>query len=161
MSQNIVLQWLKKRLNVTQSLHEQSVYEKMKDPKSKAEKIFVTPLFIALVIIEIIDLIFAVDSIPAIFAITQDTYIVYTSNIFAILGLRALYFALLSIVGGFYYLKHALAIILIFIGSKIFIADALGIAKIPPVLSLIITFVILAGGITFSLLKRTKESEPL
>lgn len=63
--------------------------------------------------------------------------------------------------GRFYYLKHALAIILIFIGSKIFIADALGIAKIPPVLSLIITFVVLAGGISFSLLKRSKESEPL
>jgi tellurite resistance protein TerC len=100
-----------------------------------------------------IDLIFAVDSIPAIFAITQDPYIVYTSNIFAILGLRALYFALASIIDRFYYLKYALAAVLIFIGSKIFIADALNLAKIPPMLSLTITVTILALGVLCSFIR--------
>ncbi len=100
--------------------------------------------------VEFIDLIFAVDSIPAIFAITQDPYIIYTSNIFAILGLRALYFALASIIDRFYYLKYALAAVLIFIGSKIFIAEALNLGKIPPILSFTITFTILATGVICS-----------
>jgi tellurite resistance protein TerC len=103
--------------------------------------------------VEFIDLIFAVDSIPAIFAITQDPYIIYTSNIFAILGLRALYFALASIIDRFYYLKYALAAVLIFIGSKIFIADVLNLAKIPPMLSLTITVTILAFGVLCSFIK--------
>ena len=86
--------------------------------------------------VEIVDLVFAVDSVPAIFAITTDPFIVYTSNIFAILGLRALYFALAAMVHRFHYLKYALAVLLVFIGSKIFVADALGLAKIPPLASL-------------------------
>ena len=92
---------------------------------------WITPLFLALVLIEIADLVFAVDSVPAIFAITTDPYIVYTSNIFAILGLRALYFALAAVMHRFHYLKYALAILLVFIGSKIFIADAFGLGKVP------------------------------
>ncbi len=79
-----------------------------------------TPLFLALIMIEFVDLIFAIDSVPAIFAITTDPFIVYTSNIFAILGLRALYFALSAMVDRFHYLKYALAVLLVFIGSKIF-----------------------------------------
>jgi len=109
--------------------------------------------------VEFIDLIFAVDSIPAIFAITQDPYIVYTSNIFAILGLRALYFALASIIDRFYYLKYALAAVLIFIGSKIFIADALNLAKIPAMLSLTITITILALGVLCSFIKEKTNKE--
>jgi tellurite resistance protein TerC len=110
-----------------------------------------TPLFLALVLVEFADLIFAVDSIPAIFAITTDPYIVYTSNIFAILGLRALYFALAAMIDRFVYLKYALSLVLIFIGSKIFVADMLGLAKIPPMLSLTITIGILAAGVIGSL----------
>ena len=104
------------------------------------------------------DIIFAVDSVPAVFAITTDPYIVYTSNIFAILGLRALYFALAAVLHRFAYLKQALAILLIFIGSKIFAADLLGIDKIPPALSLAITFGILASGVLYSLWK-TRSAE--
>lgn len=146
-SNNPLLIWMRKHLNITDKLHDQKFFVYQNTTQSKTKKLFVTPLFISLVMVEFIDLIFAVDSIPAIFAITQDPYIIYTSNIFAILGLRALYFALASIIDRFYYLKHALAAVLIFIGSKIFIADALNLAKIPPILSLTITFTILALGV--------------
>ena len=113
-----------------------------------------TPLFLALVVINLADLVFAVDSVPAIFAITTDTFIVYTSNIMAILGLRALYFALAAMVHRFHYLKFALAMVLVFIGSKIFVADfLLGGAKFPPVASLAVTIALIAGGILFSLYK--------
>jgi tellurite resistance protein TerC len=114
---------------------------------------WVTPLFVALCLIECADLIFSVDSIPAIFAITADPYIVYTSNIFAVLGLRALYFALAVIIVRFQYLKYALACVLIFIGSKIFIADLLGIHKFPASISLGVTFGLLLAGVLYSLYK--------
>ena len=103
--------------------------------------------------VEIADVIFAVDSVPAIFAITTDPFIVYTSNIFAILGLRALYFALAAMVHRFHYLKYALSLLLVFIGSKIFVADLLGLEKFPPSWSLGITFAILAAGVIYSLWK--------
>jgi tellurite resistance protein TerC len=96
-------------------------------------------------------LVFAVDSVPAIFAITQDPFIVYTSNIFAILGLRALYFALAAMVHRFKYLKVALALVLVFIGSKIFLVGLIG--KIPAPVSLSVTFGLLLGGVLFSLYK--------
>ncbi len=115
----------------------------------KGGKWMITPLFFALIIIEVMDIIFAIDSIPAIFLITQDTYIIYTSNIFAILGLRSLYFLLAVAVNRFAYLKQALSIILIFIGSKIFL-PYIGI-DITPLISLIITFSILFCGIWMSL----------
>jgi len=116
-----------------------------------------TPLFMALVMVELADIIFAVDSVPAIFAITTDPFIVYTSNIFAILGLRALYFALAAMIHRFKYLKPALAIVLIFIGSKVFVADLLGLEKFPAAVSLGITFLIIGTGIVWSLL-RTKTA---
>lgn len=152
-SENFLLIWMRKHLNITDKLHNQKFFVYQNVAQTKTKKLFVTPLFISLVMVEFIDLIFAVDSIPAIFAITQDPYIVYTSNIFAILGLRALYFALSSIIDRFYYLKYALAAVLIFIGSKIFIADALNLAKIPPMLSLTITFTILVSGVLCSFIK--------
>lgn len=122
----------------------------------KGKLLMMTPLFFALIIIEIMDVIFAIDSIPAIFLITQDTYIVYTSNIFAILGLRALYFLLAAAVNRFAYLKQALAFILVFIGSKIFLPYA-GI-EVTPVYSLIITFSILFVGIVASLYRTRKNA---
>jgi tellurite resistance protein TerC len=103
--------------------------------------------------IELADIIFAIDSIPAIFAITQDPFIVYTSNIFAILGLRALYFVLAAIIHRFQYLKPALALVLIFIGSKVFVAKLLGIEKIPASISLSVTLGLLAGGALVSIYK--------
>jgi tellurite resistance protein TerC len=91
--------------------------------------------------------------VPAIFAITTDPYIVYTSNIFAILGLRALYFALAAIIHRFAYLKQALAVLLVFIGGKIFVADLLGWEKFPAEWSLAITGLILAAGVLWSVWK--------
>lgn len=118
-------------------------------------KHYITPLFFALIIIETMDVIFALDSIPAIFLITQDVFIVYTSNIFAILGLRALYFLLEAAVHKFVYLKQALSVILIFIGLKIFLPK-IGI-EIEAWHSLTITFSLLFAGIVFSLVKLRQE----
>ena len=112
-----------------------------------------TPLFLALIMIELADLLFAVDSVPAVFAITTDPFIVYSSNIFAILGLRALYFALAAILHRFTYLKYALSALLIFIGSKIFIADMMGWEKFPAAMSLGVTLGLLAAGVAVSLYK--------
>lgn len=117
-------------------------------------KHYITPLFFALLIIETMDLIFALDSIPAIFLITQDVFVIYTSNIFAILGLRALYFLLEAAVHRFVYLKQALSVVLIYIGMKIFL-PYIGI-QILPWHSLCITFSILFIGIAASLIKSRK-----
>ena len=117
----------------------------------------ITPLFFALLIIETMDVIFAFDSIPAIFLVTQDVFIVYTSNIFAILGLRALYFLLAAIVNKFSYLKPALSIILIFIGLKIF-APHFGF-EIQTWQSLCFTMLMLTGGILLSVFKEKSSLE--
>jgi tellurite resistance protein TerC len=159
-ARNPVLRFMRKRFNVTDEHHGENFFVKKPDPKTGRLAWFMTPLFMALVLIEIADVIFAVDSVPAIFAITTDPFIVYTSNIFAILGLRALYFALAAMVHRFHYLKYALALVLIFIGSKIFIADMLDLAKIPPVISLAVTFGILAMGVVWSLWKTRGEPVP-
>ena len=158
-SKNKLLIWMRKHLNITDKLHGQKFFVYQNLSQATNQKLFVTPLFISLVMVEFIDLVFALDSIPAIFTITQDPYIVYTSNIFAILGLRALYFVLASIIDRFYYLKYALASILIFIGSKIFIADALNLTKISPILSLSITLSILAFGIVYSLIRKIDKQK--
>ena len=144
---------LKRRLRVTETIEGETFFVSKPDPKTGKTVLWATPLFLALVLIEIADVVFAVDSVPAIFAITTDPFIVYTSNIFAILGLRALYFALAAMVHRFTYLKYALAVLLVFIGSKIFVADLTGLGKFPPAWSLGITFAILAAGIAFSLWK--------
>ena len=120
----------------------------------KNKILYVTPLFIVLMVIEFSDLIFAVDSVPAIFTITQDPFIVYTSNIFAILGLRSLYFVLAAMVHRFHYLKYALSLVLIYVGGKIFVQQFIG--KIDPAISLAITIAILLGGILLSLWKTRK-----
>ena len=106
---NPLLKFLRKRLPVTEQLHGDRFTVRRADPQTGRMRTFVTPLLLALVLVEFADLVFAVDSIPAIFAITTDPFIVYTSNIFAILGLRALYFALSALIHRFAYLKYALA----------------------------------------------------
>lgn len=162
MADNKMLNWLRRRMRVTDELHGNAFVVKRPDPKTGKLVRWATPLLLALIVIEVADLVFAVDSVPAVFTITTDPYIVYTSNIFAILGLRALYFALAAILHRFAYLKYALSILLIFIGSKIFIADLMGWEKFPPAWSLGITFAILTVGIVVSLVKtRGKEPEPL
>ena len=148
-----ILSWIRAHFRVTDELHGERFWIRRTDPQSGRTSWFMTPLLLALIMIEFVDVVFAVDSVPAIFAITTDPFIVYTSNIFAILGLRALYFALAAMVHRFHYLKYALAALLLFIGSKIFLADALGLAKIPPSVSLGITFAILATGVGYSLLR--------
>lgn len=158
---NLIFKYLKKHFRITPELHDHRFIVKLRNEKTGKKQLYITPLLVALVIIEFVDVVFAIDSVPAIFAITTDPYIVYTSNIFAILGLRALYFALAVVVHRFHYLKHALGLILIFIGSKIFIADLLGQEKFPASLSLIITVVLLAGGVLFSLYKTRNINETL
>jgi tellurite resistance protein TerC len=145
------LKFIRKRFRVTDEFHDEKFWVQQVDSATGRLAWHMTPLFLALAMVEIVDVVFAVDSVPAIFAITTDPFIVYTSNIFAILGLRALYFALAALVHRFEYLKYALAVLLVFIGSKIFVADAFGLTKIPPAVSLSITFAILAGGIGWSL----------
>ena len=108
-----------------------------------------------MIVIKIADIVFAVDSVPAIFAITTDTFVVYTANIMAILGLRALYFALAAMVHRFHYLKYALALVLVFIGGKIFWTHFIG--KPHPAISLGVTLAIIAAGIAFSLWKTQPE----
>ncbi len=154
---NPVLTFLRRRLNVADDVKTNRFFVRRPHPSTGKSALFVTPLFLALVLIEIADVIFAVDSVPAILAITSDPFIVFTSNIFAILGLRALYFALAAMVERFHYLKYALAAVLIFIGAKIFAADLLGLEKIPAAVSLGVTFGLLAGGVLWSLW-RTRDA---
>ncbi len=155
LAQNPALRFLRSRFNVTDEHHGEHFFVQLPDPGAPAGSgrmtWFMTPLFLALLLIEIADVIFAVDSVPAIFLITTDPFIVYTSNIFAILGLRALYFALAAMVHRFAYLKYALSLLLIFIGSKIFIAWGMGWEKFPPAWGLGITVAILSSGILYSL----------
>lgn len=151
---NPVVRWISRHMRVTKELHDQHFFVKVPDGKTGKMVNAATPLFLALVVINLADLVFAVDSVPAIFAITTDTFVVYTSNIMAILGLRALYFALAAMIDRFAYLKYALAAVLVFIGSKIFVSDfILGGDKFPPVMSLAVTMAIIAGGVVFSLYK--------
>lgn len=150
-SQNPVLGFLRRRFNITDELHGHEFTVRKPDAKSGKPVLWLTPLAVALVLVEFVDLIFAVDSVPAIFAVTLDPFIVYTSNIFAILGLRSLYFALAAAMHRFKYLKISLAIILVLVGIKIFLVP-LGV-KVDTLLSLIVTLAILAGGIIISLLK--------
>jgi len=154
---NPLLKFLRKHLRVTNELHGNAFFVRQPDPASGKMARAATPLFLALCLVEFVDLVFAVDSVPAIFAITSDPFIVYTSNIFAILGLRALYFALAAMIHRFTYLKYALALVLVFIGAKIFLVGFVG--KIPPSISLTVTFGLIAGGVIVSLWK-TRQPAP-
>jgi len=158
LAKNPAVRWISSHMRVTKELHAQHFFVKVSDEKTGKMVRAATPLFLALVVINLADLVFAVDSVPAIFAITTDTFVVYTSNIMAILGLRALYFALAAMIHRFYYLKYALAAVLVFIGSKIFVADfILGGDKFPPVASLAVTFALIAAGVVYSLWKTRGE----
>ena len=147
---NPVLRLIRRVVPVTEQLHGSAFWVKQPDASGRM-RLIATPLFMALVTVELADLVFAVDSVPAVFAVTSDPFVVYTSNIFAILGLRALYFALAAILHRFAYLKYALALVLVFIGGKIIAAELVG--KIPSAISLGVTFGLLAAGVLFSLWK--------
>jgi tellurite resistance protein TerC len=150
---NPVIRFMRRHLRVTDTFHGSNFFVKLPDPRSGKIVSYATPLFLALVSIEIIDVIFAVDSVPAIFAITQEPFIIFTSNIFAIIGLRTLYFTLAATVHRFHYLKYALALVLIFIGTKIFLGDFVFDGKVPPLLGLVVTLSLILGGILCSLWK--------
>jgi tellurite resistance protein TerC len=154
---NAVLKFVKKHFRVTNEIKSHDFTVKQPDLKTGKMVTWLTPLAVALILVEFVDLIFAVDSVPAIFAVTQDTFIVYTSNIFAILGLRSLFFALAAAMHRFSYLKYSLATILVLVGIKIFLVP-LGI-KVPTAISLTLTLGILAAGIFYSLWKTRDEAK--
>lgn len=146
---NPVLRFFKKFMPVTQTLHEDKFFTKIDGRR------YATPLFLVLILIETTDLIFAVDSIPAILAITQDQFIVYTSNVFAILGLRSLYFALAGIIHRFWLLSYGLAIVLVFVGAKMMVIDFY---KIPIELSLLVIATVITTSVLLSLKFKNKKS---
>ncbi len=144
---NPLVKLLRKIMPVTENYHGDKFFIR------QAGILMATPLFLVLLLVESTDLIFAVDSIPAIFAVTNDTFIIYTSNVFAILGLRSLYFLLAGVVDKFYYLKLGLSLVLVFVGAKMMLVD---IYKIPVGLSLGVIFTILAISIVASLWRAKK-----
>ncbi|WP_366519333.1 hypothetical protein [uncultured Caulobacter sp.] len=117
-----------------------------------------TPLFLALLLIELSDVMFAVDSVPAIFAVTTDPYLVYTSNIFAVLGLRALYFALADVIKRLEHLRTAMGLLLPLAGGKIFYNALVG--KIDPLVSLAVTLIVLFGGMGYSVWRTRSVARP-
>ena len=145
---NFIIKFLRRNFKITDNYHGEKFFVKIDG------RTWITPLFVVLIFIEFTDLIFAVDSIPAIFAVTTDPFIVYTSNIFAILGLRALYFILVDMADRFELLKYGLAIILMFIGVKLLIMEFF---KIPILLSLGFVIGVLAISIIASIKKTSKK----
>jgi tellurite resistance protein TerC len=154
-SESGVMKFLRRHLRMTDSYHGHDFTVQLPDKTGKLA-LHATPLFAALVMVEFVDIVFAVDSVPAVFAVTQDPFIVYTSNIFAILGLRALYFALAAAVHRFKYLQYSLATVLVLVGIKITLVP-MGI-KIDTLLSLAVTVLVLAAGIGYSLWKTRNET---
>jgi tellurite resistance protein TerC len=140
--QNPLLRLVRRVIPVTND------YERDRFMVRRAGQVLVTPLLLVLLVVETTDLIFAVDSIPAIFAVTQNPFIVYTSNVFAILGLRSLYFVVANVMGKFYYLKLGLAVVLSYVGVKMVLVD---IYHIPTVLSLAVIAVVLAAAVVASI----------
>lgn len=151
LTRNPLLKWLRNHVRITDGYHGDKfwIYE-------KGARWF-TPMFLVLVLIEASDLIFAVDSIPAIFAVTDDPFIVFTSNIFAILGLRALYFLLADMAGRFHLLKYGLAVVLMFVGTKMLIVDWF---KIPVAVSLGVIIAVLGTSMMLSLLATRGHTPP-
>lgn len=144
---NVFVRWARKHLRMTPTMHEERFFVIQNGLR------YATPLFLVLILVEITDLIFAVDSIPAIFAITSDPFIVLTSNVFAILGLRAMYFLLADLADRFVYLKYGLALVLLFIGTKMLLLD---VYKIPVTWSLAVVASLIVGSVVLSLMHTRK-----
>ncbi len=144
---NPVIRLVKRLMPVTSVYHGQRFF--VREQVGGQTRRVATPLFVVLVLIETTDLVFAVDSIPAIFAITRDPFIVYTSNIFAILGLRALYFLLAGVIHKFHYLKLGLSAVLVFVGAKMLLVD---VYPVPVGVSLVVIAVVLGASVGASLL---------
>ena len=139
---NVLVRFARRHVRITEDFHGQAFLVRT------AAGLAATPLLLALLVVEFSDLVFAVDSIPAIFAVTTDPFVVFTSNAFAILGLRSLYFLLAEAAARFRYLKVGLAVILVFVGAKLLLAD---IYKIPPLISLAVVVSILGLAVGASL----------
>jgi tellurite resistance protein TerC len=152
---NIVIRAVRRLLPVTAGYHGQKFF--VRENRGGTLRTAATPLFVVLALVETTDLIFAVDSIPAIFAVTQDPFIVYSSNVFAILGLRALYFLLAGVIHRFHYLKVGLSIVLVFVGVKMLVAD---VYKVPIGVSLGIIVLVLAAAVAASLRWPRAAGEP-
>lgn len=149
---NPIIKLFKRYFKVTPTIEGQKFFIR------KEGLLFATPLFVALLFIEVSDIIFAVDSVPAIFAITKEPLIVFTSNVFAILGLRAMYFMLAGVVDRFRYLKYGLGLVLVFVGLKMaWLNEAFG-GKFPISWSLIIILSIISSSIMFSLIKSKSKN---
>jgi tellurite resistance protein TerC len=151
--ENRFMPYLKKIITFTKDIKGNEFFIKTNDPKSKVffiKNYAATPLFRALIIVEFSDLVFALDSIPAVFSITTDVFIVYTSNIFAIIGLRSLYFVLHKMITVFKNLKYSLSILLIFIGSKGIVKDLFGMEHLDhKIVLMIIVLILMAGMIPY------------
>lgn len=154
-----VLKFVQKHMRVTPFLRGHKFFVRETSGSSGKFHLVATPLFLALVTIEFADLLFAVDSIPAVLAITTEPFVVYTSNIFAVLGLRTLYFAVAAIIHRFEYMKYALSIILVFIGAKAFYAHFFD--KIPALVSLSLTLGTLVAGFIYSLMKTRSDGKAI
>jgi len=153
---DLLLKFIRRFVPVTEN------YEHDRFFVRRAGQVMVTPLLLVLLVIDTTDLIFAVDSIPAVFAVTRDPFLVYTSNIFAILGLRSLYFVFAGIMEKFYYLKLGLSVILTFVGVKMVLADVF---SLPTALSLVVIAMVLTIAIVASIVRtrhqaaKTREPE--
>lgn len=154
LANNRVVAFVKRRFRVTDAYHGNRFFVR------REGALWATPLFLVLVLVELSDLIFAVDSIPAIFAVSKDPFIVYTANVFAILGLRALYFALAGIIHRFRYLKYGLALVLLVVGAKMILNGAFGEKVVPVELALLITFVLIGGSMLLSVLRTRRGAAP-
>lgn len=148
LANNPILKWLRSHVRITDDYHGDKFWV------NKKGVLWFTPMFLVLVLVEFSDVIFAMDSIPAIFAITNDPFIVFTSNIFAILGLRALYFLLADMADRFHLLKYGLAVVLIFVGSKMLIVDWF---KIPVAVSLGVVVAVLGTSMLLSLIASRQQ----
>jgi tellurite resistance protein TerC len=145
---NPVIRLLRRLVPVARGYHDQHFFVRAPAKRGGQLRLFATPLLVVLVLVETTDLVFAVDSIPAVFGVTRDPFIVYTSNVFAILGLRSLYFLLAGIIERFYYLKLGLSVVLVFVGAKMLASNLI---EIPIVLSLGVIAGILGASVAASL----------
>ena len=153
---NTLLKFVRRHMKVTDRIENHNFFVKQPDPKTGRLATYATPLFLALIMVEAADIVFAVDSVPAIFAVTRDPFIVYTSNIFAILGLRSMYFMLAAAVERFAYLKYGLSLVLVLIGVKIIwnfgLSKELGwLPYLEPHWALMGTLGLIGGAILYSL----------
>lgn len=155
---NPVLKLVRRLIPVTDHYEGDRFFTRAPWGADRVMRTVATPLFVVLVLVETTDLVFAVDSIPAVFGVTRDPFVVYTSNVFAILGLRSLYFLLAAVVHKFWLLKPALSLVLLFVGGKM-LASAF--YHIPTVISLVVIITILAGSVVLSLLFPRTEAVPV